>query len=83
MLISLKFLSPTNHRGSRIKATCNQLTKTYHWDYSLEVSDNYRKAAMQLVLDLRKINPEVLPPCSARVFLLKDQFYALTDDCNA
>jgi hypothetical protein len=83
MLIKLKFLSPTNSRGDRLKAISNQLTKTYQWDYSLDHPSNYRQAGMQLYLDIRALkgNQDMLPPVSAQIFFLKDEAFALIKTC--
>lgn len=83
MLIKLKFLSPTNSRGDRLKAIANQLTKTYQWDYSLDHPSNYRQAGMQLYLDIRALkgNQDMLPPVSAQIFFLKDEAFALVKTC--
>ena len=43
--IVTKYLSPTNHRGTRIKATCAAGTFTADWAYSVGVEENHRLAA--------------------------------------
>ena len=54
--ITTKYLSPTDHRGSRIKATAtgagNGCSFTHHWDYSLGTTDNHIAAAQALVSKL-------------------------------
>jgi len=50
--ITTKYLGPTDHRGSRIKATTEAGSKTYDWDAELGVEDNHRKAALRLALHL-------------------------------
>jgi len=51
--ITTKYLSPTDHRGSRIKATAtgmrNGCTFTHDWDYALGTTDNHIAAAKGLV----------------------------------
>lgn len=51
--ITTKYLSPTDHRGERIKATAtgagNGCSFTHHWDYSLGTTDNHIAAAKGLV----------------------------------
>jgi hypothetical protein len=46
--ISTKFIGPTNHRGSRIKATADAGSVTLSWDYALGTSANHRAAAIAL-----------------------------------
>jgi hypothetical protein len=52
--IETKFLSPTNHKGSRIKAfsSYGKDSVTISWDYSLDVEQNHAKAAMKLAEEL-------------------------------
>lgn len=50
--ITTKFISPTNTRGSRIKATCDAKSITINWDYSLDVSANHTAAANKLASEL-------------------------------
>lgn len=47
--ITTKYLGPTNHRGSRIKATCDAGSLTLTWDHSLSAPENHRLAARALV----------------------------------
>lgn len=44
--IVTKWLAPTNHRGSRVKAYAQAGSLTVHWDYALDVPENHRRAAM-------------------------------------
>jgi hypothetical protein len=46
--IVTKFLGPTNVRGSRVKAACYAGSVTLHWDHSLGMEDNHRRAAEAL-----------------------------------
>lgn len=49
-VITLKYLGPTNHNGSRISVkTLSGKRKTYSWAYELGESDNYKKAAVQFI----------------------------------
>ena len=48
LVIITKYLSATNHRGARIKASLPKFdvtTKTYPWDYAGDPKDNHAKAA--------------------------------------
>jgi hypothetical protein len=47
--ITTKFLSATNTRGSRIKATCDAGSVTISYPYELDYPDTHRKAAQALV----------------------------------
>lgn len=46
--IITKYLGPTNHRGSRIKATAYAGSVTVPFDYSLDTVERHRAAAMAL-----------------------------------
>lgn len=46
--IHTKYLVPTNHSGSRIRATCAAKRITLPWDCELEVEENHRLAALAL-----------------------------------
>lgn len=50
--IETKFLGPTKTRGSRVKATADAGSVTIGWDYSIDVVDNHRLAAEQLMKKL-------------------------------
>jgi hypothetical protein len=43
--ITTKYLGPTNHRGSRIKATSYRGSLTIPWDAALDTADNHTAAA--------------------------------------
>lgn len=52
-VIGVKFVPPTNTRGARVKAFAKWENKIYHqvslpWDYSIDNSKNYCKAAREL-----------------------------------
>ena len=55
--ITTKYLSPTNTRGSRIKATAsgagNGYSHTHDWDYALGTADNHIEAAKALAIKLQ------------------------------
>ena len=50
--ITTKYLGPTNHRGSRVKATCDAGSLTVPWDYALNVEDNHAAAVNALAAKL-------------------------------
>jgi hypothetical protein len=49
MLITTKFIGPTNTRGSRIKATRGNQSKTIAWDSTLGIDENHARAAQVLI----------------------------------
>lgn len=55
--IETKYLGPTTHRGSRIKASLggsmpSKPTITVGWDYSIDAEENHEKACAALALRL-------------------------------
>ena len=82
MLFELKFLAPTNHRGTRIKAISNQASITIPWDYSLSDEANYRQAAQDLSLHIAKLNKEPRKPSQVELFYLKDKIFSLVKELN-
>jgi hypothetical protein len=40
-----KYLAPTNHHGSRVKATCDAGSLTIPWDYARDLASNHLLAA--------------------------------------
>jgi hypothetical protein len=46
--IVTKFIGPTNHRGSRVKATAYAGSVTLSWDHALDTTGNHRAAAVDL-----------------------------------
>ena len=52
--IVTKYFAPTNTRGSRIKVTSWLGSKTYTWDYALDVEDNHNKAFYQWLEEQNK-----------------------------
>jgi hypothetical protein len=58
--ITTKYLGPTNHRGSRIKARCNAGSITIPFDYSLNTEGRHKKAAEALIKKLKWENVVIL-----------------------
>lgn len=50
--IKTKYLAPTNHRGARIKATCDAKSITVSYAYELSIEENHRLAAIELKTSL-------------------------------
>lgn len=50
--ISVRYLSSTNCRGSRLKAVAQAKSKTVPWDFELCVDANYEEAAKALCRSL-------------------------------
>ena len=50
--IHVKFLCPTNFKGSRYKATCQAGSVTVHSDHGLNPSQNAARAAIALCVKL-------------------------------
>ncbi len=50
--IVTKYLGPTNTKGSRIKVKAYAGSKTYDWNYELDVNENHTKAAEQFAKEL-------------------------------
>lgn len=46
--IVTKFLGPTNHRGSRVKATCQGGSVTLPWEHAWNPEKNHTNAAREL-----------------------------------
>jgi hypothetical protein len=51
--IQTKYLGPTNHRGSRVKAWCDAGKIIVSWDYALNAWENHQKAAVALAEQLQ------------------------------
>lgn len=47
--IVTKFIGPTDHRGSRVKATAAAGSITVNWSYNLNTDQNHTHAARKLV----------------------------------
>lgn len=53
MLITTKFMGPTNTKGSRIKATsASGKSKTVRWEYAADVDSNHEEAARVLAIQM-------------------------------
>ena len=50
--IVTKYLGPTNHRGSRVKATCEAGSLTMGWSHDLDVAENHSRVAVALATKL-------------------------------
>lgn len=50
--IFTKFVGPTNHRGARIKVSCDAKTITVPWNYEKDVDFNHIDARNALVEQL-------------------------------
>ena len=50
--IATKYLGPTNHKDSRVKAICDAGAVTIPWDYALDPAQNHEKAATALAWKL-------------------------------
>jgi len=50
--ISTKYLGPTDHRGSRIKATCEAGSLTLPYDYALNTANNHAAVGVALARKL-------------------------------
>lgn len=50
--IITKYLCPTNHRGSRIKASCQAGSLTIPWDNGLDIDGNHDAACASLLTAL-------------------------------
>jgi len=50
--IVTKYLGPTNHRGSRVKATADAGSVTLSWDHALNSDANHIEAAKALARKL-------------------------------
>ena len=47
--ITTKHCSPTNHRGSRVRASCERNATTIPWDHALNTGENHAAAAQALI----------------------------------
>ena len=73
--ILTKFIAPTDHRPSRIKATCQARSLTLSWEHAWNPDGNHRAAAQALATQLgwhgRWISGDL--PDGASVWTLDDQ----------
>ena len=78
--ITTKYLSPTNTRGTRVKATAAAGSVTVSWDHALNDRQNHTAAAHALARKLEWEGLYVgggLPDCSGYVFV--QPFYETRD----
>lgn len=52
--ITTKYISPTNHKGSRVKAECERGQITIDWDDALNATENHIAACKALRLKFAK-----------------------------
>jgi len=75
--IQTRYLSPTNHRGSRIRAFAEGGCQIYaDWSYDLSIESNHKKAALLLMNKYSwdqhsKISGSGVLPCGDYVFCLE------------
>ena len=50
--ITTKYIGPTDHRCSRVKAKCDAGSVTVPWDHDLGVEENHTAAMKELALRL-------------------------------
>ena len=50
--IETKYLGPTDHRGSRVRAKCQAGSVTLSWDHALDTVANHAAAARALIRKL-------------------------------
>lgn len=50
--ITTKYLGPTNHRGSRVKATCEAGSVIVGWDHALDSQGNHDAACRAMALKM-------------------------------
>lgn len=71
--IVTRYIGPTNHRGSRVKAFCEAGEFTMPWDYELSVEQNHAKAMVflcgRLMWDSRNYVCGSLPANTGYVFV--------------
>lgn len=51
--IQVRHFGPTNHKGSRLKASCAAGHVIVDWDHELTDDQNFARAAMELALKLK------------------------------
>lgn len=54
--IKTKYYGATNHRGARVKATCDAGSVTVSWDYALGTEANHDSARKSLQLKISRQN---------------------------
>lgn len=73
--ITTKYLGPTTHRGSRIKASCFAGSATVGIDYALTAEDNHRAAVAALIEKLQWKGDWIggkSPNCDVYYYVRKD-----------
>lgn len=71
--ITTRYLGPTDHRGSRVKASCQALSVTQSWDDALSVDANHLAAAKSLATKLRWLGEwhgAALPDGTGNVYVM-------------
>lgn len=48
LVITTKYVKPTDTRGSKVRASCGRFSKTIGWDNSLGTAQNHQAAAKAL-----------------------------------
>ena len=48
MVIETKYYGPTNTKGARIRAKCDNATRWFNWNYELTAGENHVKTAIWL-----------------------------------
>ncbi len=56
--IVTKYLSPTNYRGSRVKATCEAGSVTIGWSSASSTEENHKEAILTLLAKIGWIGPD-------------------------
>lgn len=51
--ITTKYIGPTNHRGARVKASCQSGSIMVPWDHALNSEENHRAAMWELAKTFR------------------------------
>lgn len=70
--IATKYLGPTNHRGSRVKATAWAGSITVSWDHRLNSESNHRAAAEALAKKFGWVGTFVgggRPECNGNIYV--------------
>lgn len=84
MLITTRFIGPTNHRGARVKASFvgRDMSVTTSWDHALGVTENHAAAAESLVAkwnrDIVTSNPGA--PAMVQALEIRGSFYCVAWD---
>jgi len=78
--LHIKYIAPTNTRGTRIKVTAACGSKIYPWDYELESEANYMAAGIAFVSqpELNWLDPTRPRPLTPVLGSLPDGTWAMT-----